>query len=317
MSLALLPSSIPVTSPPLLERNASLPGLAPAGARQPAPLGPTGTGPSRKGAKDLVIERFEQKFILHARLIAPVRNFLRPFCIPDPNGRGGIPEYVVTTAQLDTPLMSLALLKEHKAFSRFKLRIRTYGLDADPRAPVFFEVKRKVGAVIIKSRAKMRRGDYHEKCVVEPSTAPMLKSAKDNSNFLEFTRVANAISARPKMLIRYIRESYFGANDDYARITFDRRVSYRPTRDWMLPGEELADWRHWRPMDQQLGLRRNFAGYIFELKSMRDTPTWMLECIERFNLMNTGFCKYATAWRLESLFRGFEYSVDGANATPN
>lgn len=315
MSFALMPASRPLTGPPPAEAVLAVPGLATPGTRT-VPLGPTGTGPSRKGAKDLIIERFEQKFILHPRLIAPVRNFLRPFCIPDPNGRGGIPEYVVTTAQLDTPLMSLALLKEHKAFSRFKLRIRTYGLDADPRAPVFFEVKRKVGAVIIKSRAKMRRGDFHEKCVVEPSTAPMMKSPKDNSNFLEFARVANAIHARPKMLIRYIRESYFGANDDYARITFDRRVSYRPTRDWMLPGAELADWRHWRPMDQQIGLRRNYAGYIFELKSMRDTPTWMLECIERFNLTNTGFCKYATAWRLESLFRGFEYAVDGANATP-
>jgi len=318
MSVAFLPppppsvASFPV--PP--SHSTSVPGLTPAAPGAPR-VGPAGTGPSRKGAKDLIIERFEQKFVLHPRLIAPVRNFLRPFCIPDPNGRGAIPEYVVTTTQLDTPLMNLALLKELKAFSRFKLRIRTYGTDADPKAPVFFEVKRKVGAVIIKSRAKMRRGDYHEKCVVEPSTAPMLKSAKDNSNFLEFARVANAIHARPKMLIRYIRESYFGANDDYARITFDRRISYRPTRDWLLPGAEVAYWRHWRPMDQQIGLRRNFAGYIFELKSMRDTPTWMLECIERFNLTNTGFCKYATAWRLESLFRGFEYSVDSANATPS
>ncbi len=305
-------ASSPVVAPPgrVEEKKVEAP-VSPADR-----IGPSGTGPSRKGAKDLVIERFEQKFVLHTRLIHPVREFIRPFCVPDPNGRGPIPEYVVTTLQLDTPLMSLALLKEHKAFARFKLRIRTYGLEALPKNPVFFELKRKIGAVIVKSRAKCSRAEYHERCVVDPQTAPMMKSAKDNANFLEFTRIANAIEARPKMFIRYIRESYFGANDDYARVTFDRRVSYRPTREWMLPGAELADWRHWRPMDNQVGLRRNYAGYIFELKSMRDTPTWMLECIERFNLMNTGFCKYATAWRLETLFRGFEYSVDSANATP-
>jgi hypothetical protein len=288
---------------------------APSPSALPQRLGPTGQGPSRKGAKDLIIERFEQKFILHPRLLAPTREFIRPFCIPDPNGRGEIPEYVVTTLQLDTPLMDLALAKERKCFARFKLRIRTYGLTAQPGGPIFLEVKRKVGQVIIKSRAKMKREQYHEKIVTHPETAPMLKNPKDNAVLLEFCRIANEISARPKMLIRYIRESYFGANDDYARVTYDRRVSYRPTREWILPGEEIADWKHWRPMDQQIAFRRPYAGYIFELKSMRDTPTWMLECIERFNLLNTGFCKYATAWRLESLFRGFQYTLEGTNAT--
>ena len=124
--------------------------------------------------------------------------------------------------------MDLALAKERKAFARFKLRIRTYGTDAPPKAPIFLEIKRKVGNVIIKSRAKLNRATYHEKTVTHPDTAALLKSPKDNAVQLEFCRIANEIGARPKMLIRYIRESYFGANDDYARITFDRRISYRP-----------------------------------------------------------------------------------------
>jgi len=49
---------------------------------------------------------------------------------------------------------------------------------------------------------------------------------------------------------------------------------------------------------------------------MRDTPTWMLELVRRFNLSNTGFCKYATAWRLETLFRGFMYGDGSENTTP-
>ena len=115
------------------------------------------------------------------------------------------------------------------------------------------------------------------------------------------------------MLIRYIRESYFGANDDYARVTFDRRVSYRPTRTWELP--VLDDSKLWRPMDTQTGLNRPYAGYIFELKAMSDTPKWMLELVERFNLTTTGFCKYATAWRLETIYRGFQYTASSENTT--
>ncbi len=271
-------------------------------------------GPSRMGVKDQVIERFEQKYIIHPRLVPQIRKYLKPFVIPDPNGKGEIPEYKVTTLQLDTDTMDLALAKERKAVSRFKLRIRTYGYGA--KAPVFIELKRKVNGVINKSRAKMNREIYNDGAVLrDPDNSPLLKTAKDNQNFLEYARIVKKLNARPKMLIRYIRESYFGANDDYARITFDRRVSYRPTHSWVLPGPELEDWKHWRAMDTQTALNRPFAGYIFELKAMRDSPRWMIELVERFNLTTTGFCKYATAWRLETLFRGFEYSVQSENTT--
>jgi hypothetical protein len=70
-------------------------------------------------------------------------------------------------------------------------------------------------------------------------------------------------------------------------------------------------------MDTQAGLNRPYAGYIFELKSMRDTPTWMLELVERFNLRNCGFCKYATAWRLESIYRGYSYTAQSENVSIN
>ena len=284
-------------------------------AKQQLPRLDVGVGPSRKDAKDQIIERFEQKYVIHPRLVPQIRKYLEPFCIPDPNGKGDIPEYIVTTLQLDTPGMDLALAKERKCLARFKLRIRTYGTDGNPNLPVFLELKRKVGAVIIKSRSKMKRGDYVPGMLLKPETMPILKSPKDNVNMMEFARITNKIGARPRMLIRYIRESYFGANDDYARITFDRRVSYRATRTWELPDERLADWKHWRAMDTQTGLRRPFPGYIFELKAMRDAPRWMLDLVERFNLTTTGFCKYGTAYRLETLYRGNQYSAAGENVT--
>jgi hypothetical protein len=273
-------------------------------------------GPSRKDVKDRIIERFEQKYIIHPRLVPKIREYIRPFCIPDPNGKGKIPEYTVTTLQLDTPSMDLALAKERKTFARFKLRIRTYGKGGT--APVFLELKRKIGGVIVKSRSKMTREQYKgnndgRPIVLYPEECPMLKTPVDNNYFLEFARIAKAVGARPKMLIRYVRESYFGANDDYARLTFDRQICYRPTRSWELPG--IDDKEGWRPMDCQTGLNRPFAGYVFELKAMRDSPKWMLELVERFNLTTTGFCKYATAWRLETIFRGFEYDCSSQNVT--
>ncbi len=61
------------------------------------------------------------------RDVPRIREFIRPFCIADPSGSGEIPEYTVTTLQLDTVSSDLVLAKEREAFDRFKLRIRTTG----------------------------------------------------------------------------------------------------------------------------------------------------------------------------------------------
>ena len=45
-------------------------------------------GPSRKEVKDKIIERFEQKYIIHPALVPKIREYIKPFCIADPNGKG-------------------------------------------------------------------------------------------------------------------------------------------------------------------------------------------------------------------------------------
>ena len=283
-----------------------------------APVARPGLGPSRKGAKDQIIERYEKKYLIHPRLMPQIRKWMEPFCIPDPNARGAVPEYTTTTMQLDTPFMLLARAGERNATPRFKMRIRTYGYDAPPRGAVFVELKRRVtNGMVVKSRSMLTRSMWHPRIITHPEEAPMLRSAKDNSNFLDFCRVARELGARPKMLIRYIRESYFSANDDYARVTFDRRVSYRSHNTWNLAGPELADWKLWHPIDTWMGMGMDYSPYILELKAMADAPTWMLELVERFNLDATGFCKYATAMRLENIaINGISYSPDARNLMP-
>ena len=272
-------------------------------------------GPTRKLSKDQLIERFEQKYIIHPALVPEIREFIRPFCIADPNGKGEVPEYIVTTLQLDTPTLALVLAKERKAFTRFKLRIRSYGIEEDPGCPVFLEIKRKIGGVVVKSRAKMSLGDYTPEIFTSPSAIPRLSTPKDDSNMMEFLRLQRRLNAKPRILIRYIRESYFGANDDYARVTFDRRICYRTTRDWRLPRSEHSDFNEWRVLDTQTGLGKPYAGYVFELKAMRDAPSWMMELVERFSLTAQGYSKYAAAHRMESLYDLSQYSTTGKNVT--
>ena len=183
--------------------------------------------------------------------------------------------------------------------------MRTYGKDG--RCPVFLEIKRKIRRVIVKSRATVPYQDWHAGLILHPDRCrTRFKSSAEEVNYLTFVRLCREIEARPKVLIRYERESYLSRADNYARVTFDRKVSYATAKDWewdLLPRE-----KRWWAIDTQTGLNREFPGIILELKTYGDCPTWMVEMAEHFDLTRCGFSKYFAAIRMESLFSGATYS---------
>jgi len=277
-------------------------------AEQTTTLNSTAIEPDAQ--KDTQIDRYELKFIVDPRIVPQVRKFIQPFVNRDSNGVGEIPEYIVTTLQLDSLNAMLHFAKERKAYSRFKLRIRTYGTDG--KCPYFLEIKRKVNTMILKSRAILQPTDYCRENILRPTTLIPFKSGSENLNYLEFVRLTNEIGARPMIFIQYIRESYKGTSETYSRVTLDRKICYRRAQSrWDFPLQE----KRWYSLDTQMSLRRKFPGYILELKSGAELPSWMAELIERFNLVRTGFCKYSAAMRLESIFTGKQYSIASENCT--
>ncbi|MDA0576730.1 MAG: polyphosphate polymerase domain-containing protein [Verrucomicrobia bacterium] len=265
------------------------------------PAKPTAaTRQSRRAHFDVQLDRHEGKYIIHPNLVPEIRRFIAPFCEPDPNGRGDPPEYDITTIQLDSPSLALHYAKENEAISRFKLRVRTYGKPGTN--PVFLEVKRKVRGTIMKSRTSIPFDAWGEDLMFDPHLRLTFKSSKEELGFLEFVRLVREIGAEPVVLIRYTRESYFSRNDRYARVSFDRKLLYQPTRSWTNWGEG----RHWYVMDSALAQNKQykFSGIIMELKTLSDTPHWMIDLVQHFDLARTGNCKYSTALWQESLFRG-------------
>ncbi len=254
-------------------------------------------------------ERYEAKYIIPRALIPKIREFIRPFCIPDPNTEGTPPEYMITTLQLDSPFGTLHYAKEQEVINRFKLRVRTYGVDGT--SPVFVEIKRKIKGVVLKSRAMMPSSFWGKEACHGLLPDIPFRTRREELNYKEFVRLVHAIGARPVMLIRYTRESYLSKIDSYARVTFDRRMCYSPARAYAFPGPDVRWWS----MDSGTALNRPFSGLILELKTYRDAPAWMVELTERFNLVRTGFCKYSTAMRLDSLFQGAMYSEQSDNCT--
>ncbi|MBK1875953.1 polyphosphate polymerase domain-containing protein [Pelagicoccus mobilis] len=237
-------------------------------------------------------------------MVDEIRAYARLFCEPDCNASGTPPSYTVSTLQLDSPKLSLHLAKERKLVNRFKLRVRTYGTDL--KGTYFFEVKRREENYVRKTRSKVRAEQYCDALFEEPFCIPDLDADFEVSNHLEFLRLKNAIGARPVAHIRYERESWIGTVDKDVRVTMDRNIRYRRAEGYRFFGEDDGKWR---VMDSEMGLRRPFGGLVLEIKSSLQVPTWILKMIRHFDLSRTGFCKYSTAMRLESLFSGDRYTA--------
>lgn len=253
------------------------------------------------GREQIEFERHEAKYLIHPSLVPKIREYIRPFTAPDDNATGDPPEYVVTTLQLDSPDLTLYRARDREALDRFKLRVRTYGTDGT--CPIFLEVKRKLKGVIAKSRAILPAALWGRDVCLRPDRVLPFRKPEEQNHYLEFVRLVRELHARPVVRIRYWRESYFGTNDSYARVTFDRRLCYQPAHTWSVPGEG-----RWWSMDSVLAMNRPFSPVVLELKTLSDAPRWMVDLTREFDLVRVGFCKYSTAIRLESLFEGAQYS---------
>lgn len=255
----------------------------------------------KKHAKfDISLDRYEAKFVIPRTLVPQIREYIRPYCEPDPNGRGEPPEYVITTLQLDSLDLALHHAKENEALYRFKLRVRTYG-DPVGNAPVFMEVKRKLRTTIVKTRAAIPFDAWGEHLIRDIKLTLPFKNKKEELGFIEFVRLSREIDARPAILIRYIRESYFGTMDRYARITFDRRLQYQPTTSWTDWGRSGRWMSIDTPLIQNKGL--TYSGVVLEVKTLSDAPQWIINLIMEFDLVRTGHCKYSNGVWAEALFR--------------
>lgn len=220
------------------------------------------------------LERYEAKYIIHLSEVNAIRDYILPFVVPDPNATKTPPEYTVTTLQLDSEDKALYRAKEVEAQNRFKLRIRTYGTVKS--GPVFMEIKRKIKGVIVKSRVQIASDQFTEAICRNPTRMMDFKSKAETINYLNFVRLVKEIGAEPVMLIRYDRESYLGKFDNYARVTFDRRMRYCTMSSWDL----WPSKGRWWSMDTPTALNRPHSGVILELKTFSDTPWWMVERVQ-------------------------------------
>ena len=182
----------------------------------------------KKHDDNMLACRYELKYRISESKARAISKFISPYLHPDryaklqPDGT-----YPIVSLYFDSEALNLARETIEGKKNRFKLRIRSYSDDS--QAPRFFEIKRRINNVIMKSRARVMQEDIEpvlvQKSIILPS------GVSDGNTLRQFQLYVSTLNARPMVLVRYMREAYEGDSDNRVRITFDRKLCYNSTKE--------------------------------------------------------------------------------------
>ena len=190
-------------------------------------------------------------------------------------------DYPIVSLYLDSGNLQLCQesLGGHK--NRFKLRIRSY--TDEPEYPRFFEIKRRINTIIMKSRTRVMDSDVPNLLAGLPLPPQQFKA--DVKTINQFQLYMNSIRARPAVLVRYMRQAFEGDSNNRVRVTFDRELAYKITKK---PEVRLSG----------SGWQRNpftFNGVVLEIKFTGHFPSWLSGMARFFNLRQRSISKYASS----------------------
>jgi hypothetical protein len=226
--------------------------------------------------------RYEMKYLVDEIRAAGMVQYIRPFLELDRYSklqRGGM--YPIVSLYLDSPEAQLCRESLTGVKNRFKLRIRSY--TDEPEYPRFFEIKRRINRVIMKSRARVMDRDVS--LLLQGRSLPPRGYTTDESALSQFQFYAATIRAGPIVLVRYLRQAFEGTSEDRVRVTFDRQLFYKITDE---PRVRLggSGWQH----------NNLTTGHtILEIKFTGRYPTWLSRLVREFDLEVTPISKYATS----------------------
>ena len=230
-----------------------------------------------------LIERYEHKFLIPERLVPEIRSYARSTSRIDKYA-GADGTYTIRSLYFDTPSLDLYWANDREQRCRFKVRARMYPA---AKSPYFLEVKRRVGDVIVKSRAAVPAERWREAIDGDSATLDSL-TPQVRSALIPFMTKVQAHHLEPMLLVEYDREAYVSDIDSYARLTFDRKVRVQERRTLDLS----ADDRHWRSIDHVVQTKTFEPITVLELKFERRPPAWMHAMVSRLELVRYSFSKY-------------------------
>ncbi|MHC4330235.1 MAG: VTC domain-containing protein [Planctomycetota bacterium] len=243
---------------------------------------PSLAGKSSEPADRTLACRYELKYHITESKAEAIAQFIKPFLQLDRYcklQRSG--DYPIVSLYLDSGDLQLCResLRGHK--NRFKLRIRSYTDETD--YPRFFEIKRRMNTIIIKSRARVMNPDVPTLLAGLP--LPPQNYTADLETINQFQLYAGSIKAKPAVLVRYMRQAYECDSENRVRVTFDRKLAYSITNATQI----RLGGRGWQLNPFTTG------GVILEIKFTDRYPVWLSQMVKCFNLRARSISKYASS----------------------
>lgn len=251
------------------------------------------------------LERLELKYLIDESTAAKIVRDIEPYCAPDPHNldfdpaKGASrPGYEIRSLYLDTPSLAFHHAKERGDPERLKLRFRGY--EAGPYAVM--ECKQRSRDIIFKRRARISAEDLEAAsrgdAKLEPETAETRAFAD------RVAALVMASGAEPSMIVRYRREAYESLLDGYARVTFDRDLSFQRTKAWDLRGSP----DRWDELVDHVAPTAPNPLVVLELKCETAIPYWIHELIRARSLGRRSFSKYSLGIHLTNWLEGWPIS---------
>ena len=225
-------------------------------------------------------QRFEYKYLIDEARADLVRSFaLCHLCADSHTDAAHNNEYPVYSLYLDTAGLGLYQSTVAGEKNRFKLRVRCY--DDEPDTPAFAEIKARANDVILKKRAPVRKdalgrvlGSF---CM---STGDLSRATPSDRFALDrFCELCAKLSARPKVLVRYMREAYVDPDGRPLRLTMDRDITCLRT--------DAATFELDGPGWVSLG-----GPVVLEIKFTDTFPDWAHDMVWALSLRRTACAKY-------------------------
>ncbi|UCD49257.1 MAG: polyphosphate polymerase domain-containing protein [Phycisphaerales bacterium] len=236
----------------------------------------------KKSADRMLACRYELKYLISEAQAAAVDRYISPFLEYDRYSklqRGGM--YPIVSLYIDSDDMQLCKETLTGQKNRFKLRIRSY--TDEPEYPRFFEIKRRLNRVILKSRARVT--DQDVPILLAGRLLPPQGFSTDETALNQFQLYTASICAGPKVLIRYMRQAFENTDENRVRVTFDRELCYKVTDK---PEVRLGG-SGWQPNSLTNG------HVILEIKFTGTYPAWLARMAAHFNLQARSVSKFATS----------------------
>lgn len=231
-------------------------------------------------------KRYETKYYLTETQYRALTGRIAPYTAPDPYCVDG-KSYPLYNEYFDTPDHRILLNSLAKPYYKEKLRVRSYDPDPAEDGTVFFELKKKIGGIVSKRRASLKRAELT--AFLETGKMP---EEKDGEKGYVKTQVMREIArflsvneeAAPVYYVAYDRVALFARDDRNFRITFDRNI-----RAKKKDGFSLSD-------DPDCISLLPEGMWLMETKIASALPLWLTSALSELGIRQTSFSKVGRAF---------------------